>query len=141
MLGKRVHIALAVHREHDAPPIRGERDGPLFGGTLGKAEPRAIGRDDLAHARHPLLVLIRLAQVVLELALEVAGRRLVPRRELELDVPHLPDRSERRDRRLVAEDGRDDAALGEPERAITLRPAQRQLTGLLRVGEQTQHRV
>src|SRR5439155_7841171 len=138
VLGERLHVALAVDREHDGPAIRRERDRALLGGTLGETEARAVGRDHLTHGLDPLLVFLGLAQVVLQLALEVPGRCLVPRRELEVGTAHVPDRAERRDGSLVREHGGDDPAFGEAECAFALVAAKRQLAGLLRLGEQAQ---
>ena len=128
------HVALPVHREHHPPAIRRERDGTLLGGTLGEPETGAVVRDHLAHRRDPLAVLAGLAQVVLQLALEVGGRRVGPRRELELGLGQGEDRAERGDRLLVAEYRRDDLALVDPERALARGPPQVELAGLLRVG-------
>src|SRR5690349_11449482 len=130
------HVALAVHREHDAPAIGRERDRALLGGALRKAEARAVGGDDLTHRGHPLAMLPRFAEELVEISLEVAGRRVVPRCEFEVRRGHLEDLAERRDGRLVGEHRDDDATFVQPERAFALRRPERQLAGLLLVAEE-----
>src|SRR5262249_31090331 len=69
------------------------------------------------------------------------GRRIRPRRELELAFTHREDRAERGDGQVLAVYRGDDLALGDAERALARCGPQAQLAGLLRVGQEPEQRV
>ena len=85
-----------------------------------------------------LLRQIGLAQEVVESSLEIRGRRVVPRRELELGSLEPKDRAEREEWLFFGEHRGDDAATGETEGSDPISHSQLQLAGLLRLSEHLQ---